>query len=378
MPRRTLYSVLGAFALSRAAVILLLVVGSQIAFIGKEYTSIWRTEVSLSAGRFWPELSRVAMVGDAWFYRQIAVTGYEGPSVEGKPKRTWAFFPLYPLLIRVLGGGGSSFPIVAMLVSNGALLIALLAVAAVGHELGADDDSVERATWYVAIFPTSYFFSLPMTESLFLFLSAGSMLAAARHRWWAAGIFGGMAAATRGVGICLLPALIVLPAQRRQRLTGQQMWLLLVPAGAAAFVCYLYLRTGDLLAFVHAQTLWGRGSLANLDLTALHGGLVISRPWNFLALNLAAGLMMIAAGVWFLARRQWSYAAYSLLSVAIPLSSGSLQSLARYAVADFPLFFWLAAAGRTPARDRALTTAFVAVLGWLIALFTLRVDFALA
>jgi hypothetical protein len=87
---------------------------------------------------------------------------------------------------------------------------------------------------------------------------------------------------------------------------------------------------------------------------------------------------MVAAGCSFLIRRQWSYAAYTLLSVAVPLSSGSLQSLARYALVDFPLFYWLAGACRTPARDRALTATFVMVLGWLIARFTLRVDFALA
>lgn len=42
------------------------------------------------------------------------------------------------------------------------------------------------------------------------------------------------------------------------------------------------------------------------------------------------------------------------------------------------MFFWLATICRTPSRDRALTATFVILLGWLIALFTLRVDFALA
>lgn len=105
MPRRTVYSVLGAFAVSRAAVIVLLVVGSQIAFIAKDYSTIWRTEVSLSAGRFWPELLRVAMVGDAWFYRSIAISGYEGKSHDGAPKNTWAFFPLYPFWFAPADGG---------------------------------------------------------------------------------------------------------------------------------------------------------------------------------------------------------------------------------------------------------------------------------
>lgn len=379
MPRRTVYSILGAFAVSRGAVLLLLILGSQISFAGKEYSNtVWRTEISLSAGRIIPELSRLAMVGDPWFYRWIAISGYEAPSPDGTPKNTWAFFPVYPLLIRALGGGGASFPIVGILTSNVALLLALFAVAGAGRELGLNDDETERAAWYIALFPTSYFFSLPMTESVFLLFSAGSFFAAARQRWWSAGLAGGLAAATRVIGICLLPALLLLPFQRSQRPSRQLVWVLAVPLGSAAFFVFLYLRTGDPFAFVHAQTLWGRGPFAGIDSAGLAPHFLVSRPWNFIALNIAVGLLMTAAGVAFLKRRQWSFAAYTLLSVAIPLSSGSLQSLARYALVDFPLFYWLAGMCRTSARDRAVTATFVIILGWLVALFTLRVDFALA
>jgi len=376
-PNRIFFTVLGAFAVSRAAVILLLIIGSQITFVTKDYGTIWRTEVSLKAGRVWPEMARMTMVGDAWFYHQIAMTGYEPRTADGAPKNTWAFFPVYPLLVRALGGGGdTSFAIVAVLTSNIAFLAALLAVAAAGRALGAADDVVERATWYLALFPTSYFFSLPMTESLFLLLSATAFLAAARQRWWAAGLLGGFAAATRVIGICLLPALLLIPWQRRERMSKQQLWLVAIPIGLLSFIGYLYARTGDPLAFVHAQTLWGR--TARFAMAFPNSGLVLSKPWNFIALNIAAALLMITAGVWFLIRRQWSYAAYTLLSVLIPLSSGSVQSLARYAAVDFPLFYWLAGTARTPMRDRALTAIFVALLGWLLALFTLRLDFALA
>jgi hypothetical protein len=376
-PRRIVFSVLGAFAVSRAAVILLLIIGSQITFVTKDYGTIWRTEVSLKTGRIWPEMARMTMVGDAWFYHQIAMTGYEPRTADGVPKNTWAFFPIYPMLVRALGGGGdTSFAIVAMLTSNVAFLIALFAVAAAGRALGAADDVVERATWYLALFPTSYFFSLPMTESLFLLLSAAAFLAAARQRWWAAGILGGFAAATRVIGICLLPALLLLPLQQRQRITKQQLWLLAIPIGLLSFAGFLYARTGDPLAFVHAQTLWGRTT--RFAMAFPNSGLAVSKPWNFVALNVAAAMLMMIAGIWFLIRRQWSYAVYTLLSVAIPLSSGSVQSLARYAAVDFPLFYCLAAATKTPTGDRAVTAIFVILLGWLVALFTLRLDFALA
>jgi hypothetical protein len=377
--RRTIYSVLGAFAVSRAAVVVLLIIGSQITFVTKDYGTIWRTEVSLVGGRVWPELRRMMMVGDAWYYRQIAASGYEPTTSDAKPKNTWAFFPGYPLLLRALGGTSDrTFWILAVLVSNAALLGALFAIAAASRAMGASDDDAERAVWYVALFPTSYFFSLPLTESLFLFLSAAAFLAAARQRWPVAGILGALAAATRVIGICLLPALFLLPLQRRQRLSTQQLWLLAIPVSLIAFVTYLYIHTGDPLAFVHAQTLWGRSTAPRFAMAFPNSGLAVSKPWNFVALNAAAATLMIVAGIWFLVRRQWSYAAYTLLSAAVPLSSGSLQSMARYALVDFPLFYFLSDVGRTPMRDRAITAIFVIVLGWLVALFTLRLDFALA
>src|SRR3954452_23453635 len=140
VPRRTIFSVLGAFAVSRAAVIVLLIIGSQISLVTKDYGTIWRTEISLVGGRLWPEMLRMIMVGDAWFYRQIAATGYEPPTTDAKPKNTWAFFPAYPLLLKTLGGTSDrSFWIVSVLVSNVALLGALFAVAAAGRAIGASD-----------------------------------------------------------------------------------------------------------------------------------------------------------------------------------------------------------------------------------------------
>jgi hypothetical protein len=55
-----------------------------------------------------------------------------------------------------------------------------------------------------------------------------------------------------------------------------------------------------------------------------------------------------------------------------------VQSLARYALVDFPMFYWLAIVCRTSTRDRAVLATFVVLLGWMIALFTLRIDFTLA
>lgn len=347
---------------SRALVFFLLIFGSQLAFLGKEYGTIWRTQADLSLERVRPELTRLAMVGDAWFYRQIAFEGYEPPPA---PRNTWAFFPLYPLLAGAVPG--DDFAMSAMLVSNLAFVVGMLLVAAAALQLGADGEQVERAAFLIAFFPVSYFFSLPMTESLFLCMSAGAFLFAAKEKWWAAGLFGAAAALTRLVGIVLLPALILLPLQQSKKLTPRQLWLLLIPAATAGFMLFLQRRAGDPLAFVTAQTLWHRGQW--------EFSLMASRPWNFVLLNGVAALFLIVAAVAMLRRRQWAFAFYAAAAVAIPLSTGSVQSMARYAMVIFPAFVWLAGSRlRTPLIAAILTT----LLGFMIAMFVLRVDFALA
>lgn len=349
-------NVLLAFFLSRAFVFFFLIIGSQIAFLGKDYgNTIWRTETVVQAERIRPELTRMVMAGDAWHYERIARGGYP----EREPRETWAFFPLYPLLVSLF----PDFALGGVLVSNLAFLAALLLIAKL--EPGPH---AERAVFFLAFFPTTYFFSMPMTESLFLCLTAAAFLMAKQERWWAAALLGALAAATRVVGVLLLPALLLLPLQEGKRISARQLWLLLIPAGTAAFMLHLRQVTGDPLAFVHAQALWGRGTWDQL-------GFAISRPWNFVALNVAAAIFLLVAGIALARQKQWAYAAYVLLAVAVPLSTGSTQSLARYAMVVFPAFLWLA---QKPERERWVTVTFVILLGWLLAMFVLRVDFALA
>lgn len=354
--------------LSRALVFFLLIIGSQLSFLGKEYANtIWRTEIDLSSERLQPELTRMVMVGDAWFYEQLAREGYEPPAADGKPRNSWAFFPLYPLLTRIIPG---QFPMAAVLLSNLAFAAALLLVAMTASRFGASSEQVERAVFFMAFFPTSYFFSLPMTESLFLCLSAAAFFLAAKEQWWAAGVAGALAAATRFTGILLLPALLLIPLQQRGKLSRKQLWLLLIPASTGAFMFFLHGLTGDALAFVHAQSLWHRGQWSMSFAT--------SKPWNFIALNTAAALFLVVAALAMLRRRQWAFGIYALAAAASPLSTGTVQSMARYTMVVFPAFIWLAAWAETRQRERLIAATFIILLGWMLTMFVLRVDFALA
>jgi Gpi18-like mannosyltransferase len=373
--KRNVGAALLAFLSSRALFFALIVIGSNTAFVRKVYNDrVWETRVELQRGRAGPQLVITVMNGDAWFYRSIATSGYEQRPF-GPGTANWAFFPLYPLAVRMLGG---DYAVSGMLLSNAALLAALLLLGPLTQAAGGSDDDAARAVFYAAFFPTSYFLSMPLPESLFFFLTIAAFFAAQRERWWLAGMAGALAAATRPAGVLLFPALALLAIERRT--WRRAAWLLLIPLGTAAFMLHLYRITGNAFAFAGVQERWNRH--ASMPWTPLVSFLrnpsVIGEPWNLIALNFIAALLILAAAIWFLARRDWPLGVYALLSLLLPLSSGSLQSMARYAAVAFPLFIALAFLGRRASIDRVIVAVSIALFGWLVALLTLRVDFALA
>jgi hypothetical protein len=365
-----------AFLVSRGLLFLLLVVGSQVSFLGKVYgNSVWETRVDLQSERTVPELVRVVMVGDAWWYRSIALEGYV-PRTAQQGLPNYAFFPLYPLLVRAMGG---EFALAGMLLSNVAFGCALILLGLVALRAGYTVEDAERTILLLAFFPTSYFCSFPLPEAVFLALTLGSVLGALQGRWWLAGVCGGLAALTRVPGVLLLlPLGVVFLRHERSRL--QALWLGLIPLGVGAFMTFLFVRTGNPLAFVAVQTHWQRkaGAFWTPLLSFLRDPSVVGEPWNLIGLNVLAAVLLLLVGIAFVRARRWEWASYTLASLLLPLSSGSLQSLGRYALVVFPVYLWGAVAGRRAVLDRLFLAGLVTVYGWLIALVILRVDFALA
>ncbi len=326
---------------------------------------------------------------DSVWYLAIADDGYGGGARE-------AFFPLYPLVVRIAG-----VPVGSALIGGALASTALFAVALVLlHRLVALDFGravARNAVLVIALFPMSFFFSAVYSESLFLCVSVGAIYAARRDRWAWAGALGGLAAATRSAGVLLLVPLLILylwdagTLRRRPRaLRADVLWLALVPLGLAAFCAYLALSGRDALAPFHAQEVWFRsfagpfagaweGVVAGVQgarqllsgarepvlFTAAGGDPFLAARHN---IELLAWLgLTIGATVGVLRRLPPAYGAYVLAALALPLSypvaPQPLMSLPRFAAVLFPLAIWLALwmTGRAW-RERLLLACFAAGL----------------
>lgn len=305
---------------------------------------------------------------DAVHYIDVATIGYHGTDM--------AFFPLFPLLIKILGKIIGNHLIAGMLISNVAFFFGLLFLyKLVEHEF--DRTVARRAMFYISIFPTAVFFSAVYTESLFFMLTIASFYYMRERRWVLAGIIGLLAATTRFEGILLMvPYAIEWYAVSRTDLRAglKHAWpVALIPLGLFAYMGYLWVLNGDPLYFSHIQSHWNRHLAApwTAVINSFHKIERATSPQTIanqvLELVFTALMVSVLAAGWRKLRP--SYIAYMGLSILVPLSTSSLMSMPRFALVLFPMFVLLALWGRRPSVNNAILAFSLPLLGLFTVLF---------
>jgi len=306
---------------------------------------------------------------DAQHYIEIASHGYRGTNM--------AFFPLYPLLLAIIGKVTGSHLVAGLIVSNVALYVGLLFFyKLVEHEL-RDRRVAYRAVFYISVFPTAIFFSAVYTESLFFALTVASFYYIRERKWLLAGVIGALASATRVEGILLfVPFAMEWWSAHRNGESFSWRSLLgicLVPGGLLAYMAYLWVLVGDPLYFSHVQWHWNRHlappwvSVLNGIHLVTHAHLQQTVAYQSIELVFTA-FMLVMLVLGFKALRP-SYWIYMLLSTVVPLSTSSLMSMPRFALVLFPIFMLLAIWGKRPAINNAVMAFSLPLLGLFTVLF---------
>src|SRR4051812_4812437 len=183
---------------------------------------------------------------DGGWFTHIAQDGYTDR------RSTPAFFPAYPMTVRVVGWiFGSHFVVAGVVVSLLACAGAFVLLHRLAREL-VGEEAAQRSVVLLAVFPAALFLGAVYSESLYLLLTIAAFLAARRGRWASAGIATGLAILTRPTGIVLLPALAVLAwrAERRRRALAE---LALAIPIAAIWPAWLWAAFGNPLQFLKAE-----------------------------------------------------------------------------------------------------------------------------
>lgn len=205
---------------------------------------------------------------DSAWYLAVARSGY--PHViktgVGKPAQsTLGFFPLLPLIIRLVAGvTGLSYARAGLAVAFLAGLVGAIVIWFLLEPLWGKTGA-SQGTALVFFSPGAFVLSEVYTEGLLIALVAGALLALRERRWVTAGVLSGLATATEPLGMAVvLPcAVAAFYAIRERRDWRSLLAPLLAPAGVVAFFSFLWVRTGTPLAwFITQRRGWQGGEMA--------------------------------------------------------------------------------------------------------------------
>jgi len=398
---RAVLVVLSAFLTTRLLLLLVIFLSSAV--------------IPMQPGQFgYASATNLALDGlirhDSWWYVNIVEHGYTMGDVKTGAQGTVTFFPLYPLLVKMVAALTGNAFVAGVLVANTALLVGLFFLYGLARR-EFDDVTRARAVFYLAAAPTAVFFSAMYTESLFIALVCATFYFTRRHMWDFAAVAGALAAATRNTGV-LLATVIAIEGLSQQgvrllpdRLAGSsagdtvRLWwahlrrqvrpalaswpsmlaAAYVPIGLVAYMVFLKLTFGDPLGFVHAQATWGRSTsgagITKIVSTTIANLNIGPSPWagqisTLTVLNLLATLGFAPLVVMVALKLRPAYGVYSVLTFLIPLSTGTVGSMTRYVLMLVPCFLLLAAWGRRGWVDRLVLGIFLPLTAYFAILFS--------
>ncbi|TMV44125.1 hypothetical protein FE783_33590 [Paenibacillus mesophilus] len=303
---------------------------------------------------------------DSFAYLNIAANGYDAYRIdEPHSPANWVFFPLYPLLIFALGKAvaliGTVNPaILGGILSNLLFFLALIYLYAICLQQRLDERKARTVLILMLLYPTSIFYSLPYTESLFLMLSAASIYYACDKKYALAFLAASLSTVTRVPGfinLFFVLGTVVLDEgftfSKRYFRYALYSLLSLIPMGI--YLLYMKWLTGDLLAPFHEQISWYRLSavpFANYINYFIKPYFMAPGGWDngLIAFVISTAVFIVYLGYlivqWkklFREPKQLLMWVYGALLIIIPFSSQPwyLASVVRYMMICIPFFLYL-------------------------------------
>lgn len=357
-------TILGAYLVSRAVSLVALWVAAE-----------WFQNPA-GVGHADPALGDMVGLWDGVWYRRIVEDGYPVPlPVDADTGvvtySAWAFYPLYPYLVRALMVTGLPYPVagVALNVVLGAVAAVLVWALFRSGEHAARQPQRERLALVAAclwcFYPTTAVMLKPYTEALAVALVAGALLLLLRRRYLLVAALAIPLGFTRGVAPALGFAVVIhllvrwredhvrrMPPLAGERIRAAVM-LAALALSAVAWPAVAGLATGVPTAFFDTQAAWGQ--------RPDEGPFVLWITWAWDARGLAGVLVLVALlatyvalvlgrhGRWIsIEARAWAlaYPIY-LFAVVRPITS-----MWRFLLLDVPLAALLASVAMRTANGR--------------------------
>lgn len=299
-----------------------------------------------TASRLMPAvgLANTVTAWDGGWYLQTAEHGYPStlPLVDGHVAQSnIAFFPLYPLCVRVVHTVlGVSYRGAGLVVAGIAGLMAVVVLRFLLERLWGTD-AADRGVVLFCFSPGALVLSLTYSEALMLALTIGALLALLSHRWLLAGVLAGFATATRPnavalVAACAWASFLAIRAERDWRsLTAP----VLAPVGFVSYQAYLWAHTERADAWIQTQQ-GGWGERLTIAATWDKLSEFFRHPMVDVNITIAVAgtlFVLVTAVLLVRARPPGPILVYTAGIVLLALLSQTLGARPRFVLTAFPL-----------------------------------------
>lgn len=275
---------------------------------------------------------------DSGWYHAIAMNGYSTiESIKDSDAANYAFFPLFPLLIKAVMHLTSWNALHSMVVVSQLISILLLWLLYLFIKTYCKSQEIALySTLIWLVFPHHYYFSMAYTESLFLCLALASFYALLKRNTTLFIISSCLLVLTRVNGFFILLPLFLFEFQLK-KLFKLKSLLKFIPMiiSLLAYLFFLYIKTGDFLAFKHASEFHWNGTPQNPLQTLVKYLFDWNQEW-YLNYNAFYALFFIGLSWLFLKRREYAFFTLAIVTILIPLYEGSTISQPRFISVIFP------------------------------------------
>lgn len=343
---------------------------------------------------------------DSEYYLGIAIGGYDDPAIQAIPadfnwgtmsdrfcsvdqeanciSLSYAFFPLYPLVTRIVAiplglfslSTIARYTLAAVLVSLLGTLGAMLSLYSMTRSSLGDEGGV-RAAFYLLIFPSGFFLAQVYTEGLFIGLTFGSLAFLMTRKRYLSALLAALAVWARpGGAILFIPLAMVWFIDK----TWQKGWKVALGRGLAVLSPLISYGIWSLTSMADKfhlveESFFGRGFFALGPSAAAWGQAVQSLFQNnlqtkfYYGLEFAVTLLAVLACI-LLLKDCPELSLFGLLMIVFAFTSGSAQGMVRYVLVVPALFWMLARWGRNSAFDRVWSLLSILLMGLEVLLFS--------
>lgn len=304
--------------------------------------------LGIQVSRGEPPLAWVWANLDGRHFIKIATVGYTGTN--------FAYFPLYPILINLIGKFTYLTPIMSGISIS--VISTLLAVYFLLKLAKMDKLPALESTILILFFPFSFILNSVYADALFLFLTTAAFYFARKKEWFLSGCFALLASFTRFAGLALFPALIIewwtqsgyqtinLNNLRKLIRSGLLAPLLNL-SGFVFYTLILQFKYGNWLLFQTSLKAWKQEKIVfTLQVVYRYLKIFVSVSPHLLVywvavMEFVSFFLYFILGLYVYKNIRKSYGVFMMVLLVLVSFTGTFAGTPRYLVHLFPAYFGL-------------------------------------